>query len=315
MVKPGYFKVRALAGIFALAGLVASACAQPQGGSPVAFNSANGAGATLPLRGVLYKPQGDSKGAVVIMHGSGGWSDFREGHYARAFVAEGYTVLAVDSFGPRGIGSTVEDQMKLSMTDSTRDAFAARRYLVSLGLPGQRMAVMGFSRGGVVATRAADRTYLPEEKDRFQLALAFYPGCSTRPREPKPASIVFMALGEKDDYTGVKPCQDVAADFAAAGGKITVKVYPDAAHGFDGNPEFTRLVRMPTVENYIDCVVTIEPDGRQSYGGQTLAAEDVAIYELLRKGCVKKGATFWTNPRQKEIATRDAIAFLNANLK
>jgi dienelactone hydrolase len=225
------------------------------------------------------------------------------------------SVLAVDSFSPGGIGGTAEDQMKLSMTDNTRDAFAARRYLISLGPPRERMAIMGFSRGGVVATRAADLTYLPEEKDRFLLAIPFYPGCNTRPREPKPASIVFMALGEKDDYTGVKLCEDVAADFTAAGGKITVKIYPDSAHGFDGNPESRRMVRMPAVENYMDCVVSIEPDGRQSYGGQTLAAEHLAIYELLRKSCVRKGAKFWVNPRQKENATRDEIAFLQANFK
>lgn len=314
-IKPGHLTARGLAGIFAVLGLVASAFAQaPQGGSPVAFNSVNHAGVTVPLRGALYNPQGASKGAVVLMHGSGGWSDHREGHYARALMAQGYTVLAVDSFGPRGIGSTGEDQKQLGMGDNTRDAFAARRHLIALGQAAERIAVMGFSRGGSVAARAADRTFLPEEKDRFSVAIPFYPPCNDRPREPKPSSVVFMVLAEKDDYTGVKPCQDIAADFAAAGGKITVKVYPDSTHAFDGNPEHTRMVRLP-VENYLECVVYIESDGRMSYGGQTLAAGDFAIFDLLRKTCVKKGATVWSNPRQKEIATRDVIAFLDANLK
>ena len=124
-----------------------------------------------------------------------------------------------------------------------------------------------------------------------------------------------MALGEKDDYTGVKPCQELAANYAAAGGKITVKVYPDASHGFDGNPAYNKAYRLATIENYSDCVVMIEPDGRQSYGGQVLPAEDPGIFDLLRKGCMKKGATMWVNARQKEIATQDVIQFLDANFR
>lgn len=58
-----------------------------------------------------------------------------------------------------------------------------------------------------------------------------------------------MALGEDDDYTGVKPCRGLADDFARAGGKITVKIYPGATHGRDGNPDATRMIRVPLVEN------------------------------------------------------------------
>lgn len=287
---------------------------QPQGGQPVAFQTLDQAGRATELRGLLYQASAPVKGAVVLMHGSSGWTDYREGHYARALSAAGYQVLAVDSFGPRGIANTGEDQKQLGMGNNTRDAFAARRHLLSLGAPPNKMAVMGFSRGGVVALRAADRTYVQEEADRFAAAVAFYPGCNNRAREPKPASVVYMALGEKDDYTGVKPCQEIAADFAAAGGKIEVKVYPDSTHGFDGNPANTRMFRLPTIENYMDCTVYVEPDGRQTLAGQTFGASEMAIFDLARKTCVKSGATMWTNLKQKEIATKDVIEFLNKTI-
>ena len=35
------------------------------------------------------------------------------------------------------------------------------------------------------------------------------------PKYANPASRIFMALGEKDDYTGVKPCQLLAAGLRA----------------------------------------------------------------------------------------------------
>ena len=80
----------------------------------------------------------------------------------------------------------------------TRDAFSARRFLLEEGYAADRMAVMGFSKGGTVALYEADRNLLPTEADRFPVAISFYPSCSMRPRTPKPASIVFMALGEKE---------------------------------------------------------------------------------------------------------------------
>lgn len=295
-------------------GMLGPAVAQPQGGIPTEFGSRDPAGAPISLRGMLYKPEGTPRGSVVLVHGSGGWTDFREGHYGRALSRAGYAVFAIDTFGPRGISDTVQDQSRLTNTQMTRDALAARRHLITLGHAPDRIAVMGFSKGGIVALYAADRTYLPDETDRFAVAILFYPGCSGRSREPKPASVVFMALGEKDDYTGVKPCQDLADDYARAGGSITVKVYPNATHGFDGNPALTQMIRLPLVENYMNCMVWVEPDGQQTYGDKKFPAADPAIYGELRRSCMKYGANIWTNVAQKEQATRDVIEFLGKTI-
>jgi dienelactone hydrolase len=287
---------------------------QPTGGKVVAFNSSNFTGTPIALTGVLYQPQEAPKGAIVMIHGSSGWSDHREGHYGRALSRAGYAVLAVDTFGPRGVSSTVEDQGKLTVIQQTRDAFEARRYLIGLGYPADRMAVMGFSRGGVVSMFAADRTFLPAEKERFTLAIPFYPGCNTHPRQPKPASDVFMALGEKDDYTGVKPCQDLAGEYANAGGKVKVKIYPGSTHGFDGNPANTRLYRLSDAESYMDCIIEIDTEGKVHYAGKTFDLNDPAILAETRKTCMKKGASIWSNPAQKDVATRDVIEFLDERL-
>ena len=170
---------------------------------------------------------------------------------------------------------------------------------------------MGFSKGGMVALFAADRTYLPDQKERFAVAIPFYPGCITRPREPKPASSMYMALGAEDDYTGVKPCQDIATDFARAGGQVQVKVYPDSTHGFDGNPANLRAYRISTVENYIDCVAEVDSEGKIIYAGKKFAQDDSSIVGEMKKSCMKKGATIWTNVTQKKKATEDVISYLN----
>lgn len=309
-----------------LASICASACfsllgaflffttahAQPSGGIPVDFPSQDSYGKSIALRGMLWVPSGAAKGAVVLVHGSSGWNDFREGHYGRALSAAGYAALAIDVFGPRGIRNTVDDQSLISTLQMTRDAFFARRFLVEKGFAADRLAIMGFSKGGGVALSAADRNVLPAELDRFAAAIPFYPGCTFRPRTPKPAGIIFMALGEKDDYTGIKPCQDIADNFKNAGGKISVKIYPDATHAFDGNPAKTGMMNLRSVENYMDCIVFVEEDGQTTFAGKKYALDDYSsIVADMRKTCMKRGATIWTNMREKEIATRDVIDFLN----
>ena len=291
------------------ADIVERAIAQPVGDSVVSFPSRESAGRTVTLRGVLWLAD-SPKGAVVLVHGSGGWSDHREGHYGRALKAAGYSALAIDSFGPRGISETVDDQSRISATQMTVDAFAARRFLIEQGVPASRIALMGFSKGGSVALYAADRNFLPQVADRFAATIPFYPGCNVRPRTPKPAATVFMALAEKDDYTGVKPCEALAQEYEKAGGKIDVKIYSGASHAFDGDPARTQALFLRSAENYVNCIVYLEDDGSMTYADKRYAEADPSLFADVRKTCMRKGASIWTNARQKQAATRDVIEFL-----
>jgi dienelactone hydrolase len=261
----------------ALASCVAlSAIAQqvpPAGGVAIGVPTEDAAGNGMVLGGMLWLPQGPPRAAVVFANGSGGWRDWREGYYGRTLAAAGYAALAIDSFGARGIADTAADQSQISIIQMARDTFSGRRFLIAQGLAPNRIGIMGWSRGGGVVLAAADRTYLHSETDRFQVAIAFYPSCNFRPRLPKPASVMFVALGERDDYTGVKPCQDIADDYAKAGAKITIKVYPNSGHQFDGNPDDTRRRRDFMAETYIDCVAYVEEDGAATSDGKRFDPE------------------------------------------
>lgn len=90
-----------------------------------------------------------------------------------------------------------------------------------------------------------------------------------------------------------------------------MKVYPNSTHGFDGNPDLISAYRLPTVENYIDCLIDVEPDGTHVYRGGRYVLDDPRLLAEVRRTCMKKGATIWTNLRQKAQATQDVIAFLD----
>lgn len=288
----------------------------PQGGKRVSFTSPQANAPDLSINAILYKPDTAARGAVVVVNAAPGWSDFREGQYARALSSAGYAVLAIDTYGPRGITGIQADNARLSTFAQARDALAAKKYLVSIGYPVDQMAVMGTGRGGTIALLVADRTFVHTDGERFAAAIAISASCMFHPKTPKPASRVFIAIGDKDDVAGVQPCKDFAKEFENAGGHIDVKVYPDASSGFDGHPEVLRVFRDPFIESFVNCSVAVEPDGRSSYDGKTFAETDTAaLIGEMRKSCIKRGGSGWTNLTQKAAVTFDLIDFLDANFR
>lgn len=293
------------------------AIAQPvpfQDGRLLTFEAPQVQGPPLTLRGYLWEPASPAKGAVVLMHGSGGWNAPREGYYGMALSRAGYAVLAIDSFGPRGMVDTMENQANLPTLYMTKDAFAGRQQLIKLGFLPKQLAVMGFSKGGGVALHAADRNFLREEQDRFAVAVPVYPGCNVRLRRPQLASKLFVALAERDNYTGTKVCQDIAEDYRKGGGDVTVKVYPGALHSFDNNPAIGRETFMPQVQNFMDCEVYLEEDGAYTYVGKRYASGDLSIYRDMGRTCMKRGASIGANAEQKAAFTADVIEYLDRGL-
>ena len=125
-----------------------------------------------------------------------------------------------------------------------------------------------------------------------------------------------MAIAEKDRISGVEPCRNLAKEYVAAGGNATVKLYPGAQSGFDGHPAVVRLFRDPMMETLVDCTVLVEPDGRSTYVGKTFAESDTkGLIEEMRKSCIKRGGSGWTNLTQKANVTLDLIEFLDSNFR
>jgi dienelactone hydrolase len=288
----------------------------PQGGLSLSFASPQPQGETLSIPAVLFRPMGEAKGAVVIVNATPGWSDFREGYYGRALSSAGYAVLAIDTYGPRQVTNAERDNSKLSTYAQALDAFAARKYLISIGYAPDHMAIMGTGRGGTIALLAADRTFVQNQKDRFVLAMSISAGCIFHPRKPNPGSRIFMAIGEKDQISGVEPCRKLAEQYLAAGGDVTVKLYPGAQSGFDGHRLASQLYYDASMETFVDCTVLVEPDGRSTYVGKTFAESDTkGLIEEMRKSCIKRGGGGWTNVTQKANVTLDLIEFLDSNFR
>jgi dienelactone hydrolase len=250
--------------------------------------------------------------AIVLVHGFDGVSEAREGFWAREFARMGVATLVIESFSARGVGTTLANQSNVSTAQGVRDAYAALGFLAAQkDVDAARIGIMGMSRGGSVALRAVDHRKHGGGPG-FAAAIALYPGCVAQYRNPQPSAPIQVLIGGADDYTMIKHCADYLERMRDAGGRAELRVYPGAHHGFDGD---TPKVFVPHAQNLSDCLLYIEDDGSTTYAktGERLDST-VKASEVMRRDCMKSGATIGADARAKRQALEDVKAFLKGKL-
>ncbi|MGH6945885.1 MAG: dienelactone hydrolase family protein [Kiloniellales bacterium] len=177
--------------------------------------------------------------AVALLHGSAGLGA-QERYYAGRLAEAGYAVLLIDSFGPRGVEKTVEDQTLVSESSMLADAFAGLLELAhDPRVDPRRVAVLGFSKGGTVALYASferiARRLLPGGP-RFAAHAAFYPWCGlTLLEATTDGGPILIQMGAEDEITLPEYCDRVVGEIAAADPAKSVElvIYPGVGHAFD----------------------------------------------------------------------------------
>lgn len=260
-------------------------------------------------------PAGTRVPALVILHGTEGVSDAREGAWGRDLSALGVVVLAVDSFTPRGVKNTIDDQTRVTTGQMVADAFGALEFLAQQPFVDPlRIAIMGLSKGGGAALLAADRRAQGGGR-AFAAHVTLYPFCFSQYRHPQPGAPLLMLLAESDDYAGVKSCAEYAARIRQAGGKAELKTYKGAQHGFDGDARNTGGYRLASAQNFRDCVMLLEDDGRTVLAktGAVLDTPQKAI-QALKRDCMRTGATIGASAEVRQQALADITAFLKTSV-
>jgi len=190
-------------------------------------------GAVVELAGRLVKPEGDGPfAAVVLLHGCDGMNPESD-WVARDFRDWGYVFLELDSFGPRGVSEACTDYLQVAPLIRAKDAHAAQAYLATLPFVDPvRIAVLGWSHGGITVLEAIANPYLnePMRPDPFAAAVAFYPYCPLK--LAKPDAPLLVLIGDADDWTPVNRCtsMELRGDPLPP---YELMVYPGATHAFD----------------------------------------------------------------------------------
>jgi dienelactone hydrolase len=237
-------------------------------------------------------------------------------HYAEVLREAGFAVLAVDSFGPRGVTRTVDDQSLVSEASMLADAFAARAALAGdPRIDARRIALVGFSKGGIAALYGGLEEFRAAYGgEPFAAHVAYYPWCGLEPLDlATTGAPVLVQMGDNDDVAPVELCRDLIGRIAGAspGAAPRLVVYPGARHAFD-HPNLDSLAWVP-VTGMIPSNCRIEEVAPGAFVEHT-TGRDVNGANLadILTACGRRGAEAGGDPEAAATAEQTMIEFLAA---
>lgn len=286
-----------------------------------------GQGEAASIVGHLFlpsEPAAGKVGAVILVHGSGGIYDAMLDYWPKRFNAAGLAVLALDTFGPRGVKSTAEDQSQVPFAADTADAFVALRILATHPrIDPKRIAVMGFSRGGITAWRSAINRVIASQRLPGELRFAahvpvYAGGCvgifrvTPRPGVFSTAPMLWVH-GDADDYTPIGPCREYAEKVGQTGTPVTFVAIPGAHHKFDADD--TRKISVRGAQRTLDdCPLETDIEAMAVLDrktGQRLTGEAISS---AQKACVATGASVQGDKAARDKAGDAIVPFLTRAL-
>jgi len=247
---------------------------------------------------------------VLLLHGSGGISGYVD-DWAKEFNKMGVAVFILDSFSGRGLYKINNDQSKLGRLAMIVDAYRAFDVLAQhVRIDRERIAIMGFSRGGQVALNSAFRRFQKlhgtGSGNEFSAYLAFYPACMTHFREDdnivdKP---IHVFHGSADNYSPVAPCRSYVNRMREQGNKIVLHEYAGAHHVFDYK-KLTKPIVLEKATTTRNCMLVESTDGKIV----NAQSREIFTYSDL---CVEYGPTIAFNENAYNQAKQDVAAVISS---
>jgi len=255
----------------------------------------------VSLSGELLFPEGAGPfPAVILAHGCEG-NRYVEPVWGPFLRQSGFATFNIDSFRARNLEEVCTQPAALSPLQRLPDMYGALRVLAAHPkVDATRVALMGFSHGGIVtmlaSTAWARERFATGGQAAFRAFFAFYPYCNPIfPERDRVSAPVRIHTGAADDWTPAKPCADLVASLKTSGQDVAISVYADAYHAFDQARDASYL---PNVVNPADCYAQMP-----SILGPILPASIA--------NCVKKGANVGPNTTAAEQARKTLRAQLD----
>ncbi|MCJ2035951.1 dienelactone hydrolase family protein [Methylobacterium sp. J-068] len=282
--------------------------------SDAQFLSGNGEGAKpVTLAGTLRIARAGSERlpTVILMHGSGGLGGNIE-FWQRKLNAGGYSTFAIDAFSGRGLTSVNTDQALLGRTTMVLDIYRALEVLARHPrVDPERVAIMGFSRGGQAALYASlTRFDAAWNRSGIRPAayLPVYPDCSIAflgDTEVSPSPIRILAGGD-DDYNPAAACMAYLDRLSAAGRKnVAMEVYHGGQHVFDNPIGPTTPIVAAGAQTVRNCAL------REEAGGRIVNARTGAPFAYT-DACVETGPHIGSDAGLRAKALKTTLDHLNA---
>jgi dienelactone hydrolase len=278
-----------------------------------------GNGAPLRVEANLWMPK-HAKGPVpvVVLFNCGNTMVYRkEGYWAETFHRQGYAVLIVNSLKARSPGNNLTGEVFRYRYATMVDVFAALKFLAAdRRIDAKRIAVMGWSNGGMAALEAAIeelRTRYAGPELHYAAIVAISPNCGIATLGRRFSGTPILSLhGERDDSMPLKPCQFYRQEAVSRGANFDMIVYPGVFH----NWELTYPVHRDRTQSTMgDCftVTDLAQRAMRLGDGTTVALGTPDISGILKKyarGCRKIGITEGNDKRSRTDSYARISAFI-----
>lgn len=260
--------------------------------------------------------QGKVPAAVFLAH-AGGYSEAQDRWYATALNAQGIAAFFVDGYTPRGLTPPISVRTQ-SYATMVADAYAALAALAKRpDIDASRVALVGFSRGAEAARQAAFESFRKgagAQALKFAAHVPFYPLCVTSMQDAKDTTgaPVLILGAANDDSTPPKNCEAYVAHMKArnAAFPVSVRVYPDADHGWD-DEQYSPRNFYPRAPSAANCVpLFLGADG--GFATMLKDGQEVPLERSMLR-CPSAGGTLGFNAALRERSTRELVEFLKAS--
>ncbi len=256
----------------------------------------------------IPKPGAERLPAVIVVHGSGGITGSVDA-WATLLNSNGIATFVFDSFTPRGIVNTLDDQDQLGRLAMIVDAYRALAVLSKHPrVDPAKITLLGFSRGGQATLYASlerfRRMYGPTDAG-FSAFIAFYPECGTRYLNDETLADrpVRIFHGTDDDYASVAPCRSYAERLVKAGKDVALTEYSGAYHFFDA-ATLKAPLKLPNAQTVRHC-----PPREEVEGGRVVNTKTGQPF-TYKDPCVERGVTLAHDARAATEAQQAVLKII-----
>jgi dienelactone hydrolase len=277
--------------------------------------------ARIAIDGKLFMPASAQRASagklplVMIVPGSLGVAPSHLAH-AETLTRAGFATFVLDSFGARGVTSTVANQTQFSFAASAYDVLAAWKVLARLPeIDASRIGAQGHSRGGSAVLTAATRRFADAvigPGSGLKGVLAAYPWSGHQFCDPRVgATAIRVLMGDADEWCSPMQVQGHCQAIRVSGGTVSIKLVAGAHHSFDRGTEISEVAdasvspAAPTA--YIaDDGALIHPT--RDAPDPDITDRDLMVY-ALKSGYGRKGAKIGSRAGDSELFRADMLAF------
>jgi dienelactone hydrolase len=274
------------------------------------FLTGDANGKQVTVAGEFRIAQGTGKlPVVVLMHGSSGVGAGMD-PWVRHLNAMGISTFVIDGFSGRGLTAVGPNQALLGRLNFIVDIYHSLEILAKHPrVDPDRIALMGFSRGGQAALYASlDRFNKLWNKSGVQFAayIPFYPDCSTTYATDTEiaARPIRIFHGTPDDYNPVASCKAYLARLKEAKRDVVLTEYPDSQHGFDSG-----LLGVNTIAVSTNAQTARNCHLREGEGGVLMNADTKAPFSY-KDACIELNPHVGGNPITAAEARKAVSDFL-----